>query len=85
MAETWGFSLPAAASVNSASTAALRSAGFRRPASPARTPTTEQPLMRTRFAFTMGRVPLAKPTVSKRPPKAMQRSDCSKTAPPTGS
>jgi hypothetical protein len=83
--EMAGLSLPAFHQAKSISKFFWFVSGSRAAKAPQKTPTTEHPLRRSRFAFALGMVPLAKPMTSRRPSHAMQRSDCSKTSPPTGS
>ena len=60
------------------------SAGFRRTASPARTPSTLAPLISSRLVRASP-MPPVKPITSSRAPQAMQRMLFSKISPPTGS
>src|SRR3569832_1030277 len=59
--------------------------GYLRPYSPARTPTTEKPLISIMFTLTLWMRPEVKPTIRMRPPTATQRTLSSNTSPPTGS
>src|SRR3546814_10582425 len=66
---TCGRILPAAASASIAATFSAPRSGKRRPYSPARTPTTENPLISGMLTDTSGIRPDAKPKKSRRPPK----------------
>ena len=72
-------SRPAAASTRRSA------AGSRRAKSPQNTPTIEQPFSSVRFSGIFGISPAAKPTTSRRPRQAIERSAGSVYAPPTGS
>ena len=65
--------------------ASAKRSGSRRVNSPQNTPTIEQPFSSVRLSGIFGISPAAKPTTSRRPRQAIERSAGSVYGPPTGS